>query len=155
MQSLVGIFRTEEDLRRARGELEKLKERAARVSVEGSRMFNPGWHLAQDLKAMLTVSDLMSSEWPLMMSSLAPVSIPRSPFGAPEMTDPPIVTDPVETLDVVVAPPTVSPPWIVTGPLVGTRVIDPDLISVEWPVITSSFWPVLITRSWFGLSPIV
>ena len=60
MHGLVGIFRTEEDLRLARGELEKLKERAARVSVEGSRMFNPGWHLAQDLKAMLTVSEAVT-----------------------------------------------------------------------------------------------
>jgi succinate dehydrogenase / fumarate reductase, flavoprotein subunit len=56
MQNLVGIFRNKEDLIRALEELEKLNERAGRVSVEGSRLFNPGWHLAQDLKAMLTVS---------------------------------------------------------------------------------------------------
>jgi len=56
MQNLVGIFRNKEDLIRALEELEKLKERAGRLSVEGSRLFNPGWHLAQDLKAMLTVS---------------------------------------------------------------------------------------------------
>jgi succinate dehydrogenase / fumarate reductase flavoprotein subunit len=56
MQNLVGIFRNREDLMVAFGELEKLKERAERVSVEGSRLFNPGWHLAVDLKAMLTVS---------------------------------------------------------------------------------------------------
>jgi succinate dehydrogenase / fumarate reductase flavoprotein subunit len=56
MQNLVGIFRDKEDLIRALEELEKLKERAGRVSVEGSRLFNPGWHLAQDLQAMLTVS---------------------------------------------------------------------------------------------------
>jgi succinate dehydrogenase / fumarate reductase flavoprotein subunit len=60
MQNLVGIFRTREDLTRALEELEKLKERAARVSVEGSRLFNPGWHLAQDLKAMLTVSEAVT-----------------------------------------------------------------------------------------------
>jgi succinate dehydrogenase / fumarate reductase flavoprotein subunit len=60
MQSLVGIFRTEEDLRKALGELEKLKARAANVSVEGSRMFNPGWHLAQDLKAMLTIAEAVT-----------------------------------------------------------------------------------------------
>ena len=34
---------------------QKLKERAARMRVEGSRLFNPGWHLARDLKSMLTV----------------------------------------------------------------------------------------------------
>jgi succinate dehydrogenase / fumarate reductase flavoprotein subunit len=60
MQNLVGIFRTQEDLAHALEELEKLKERAGRVSVEGSRLFNPGWHLAQDLKAMLTVSEAVT-----------------------------------------------------------------------------------------------
>jgi succinate dehydrogenase / fumarate reductase, flavoprotein subunit len=60
MQSLVGIFRTREDLTRALEEIEKLKERTTRLSVEGSRLFNPGWHLAQDLKAMLTVSEAVT-----------------------------------------------------------------------------------------------
>ncbi|MFZ0637060.1 MAG: FAD-binding protein [Candidatus Acidiferrales bacterium] len=57
MQTLVGIFRTEEDLRRALTEIEKLKERAARMRVEGSRLFNPGWHLSRDIRCMLTVSE--------------------------------------------------------------------------------------------------
>jgi succinate dehydrogenase / fumarate reductase flavoprotein subunit len=60
MQNLVGIFRNKEDLMRALEELEKLKERAGRLSVEGSRLFNPGWHLAQDLKAMLLVSEAVT-----------------------------------------------------------------------------------------------
>jgi succinate dehydrogenase / fumarate reductase flavoprotein subunit len=60
MQSLVGIFRTEEDLTTAIGELEKLNARAARVRVEGSRLFNPGWHLAQDLQSMLAVSEAVA-----------------------------------------------------------------------------------------------
>jgi succinate dehydrogenase flavoprotein subunit len=60
MQNLVGIFRTEEDMTKAMGELEKLKARAAKVRVEGSRLFNPGWHLARDLKAMLTVSEAVT-----------------------------------------------------------------------------------------------
>jgi succinate dehydrogenase / fumarate reductase, flavoprotein subunit len=60
MQNLVGIFRNEEDLSRALEKLEKLKERTGRLSVEGSRLFNPGWHLAQDLKAMLTVSEAVT-----------------------------------------------------------------------------------------------
>jgi succinate dehydrogenase / fumarate reductase flavoprotein subunit len=57
MQDLVGIFRTEEDLKKALVELEKLKARAARMRVEGSRLFNPGWHLSRDLQCMLTVSE--------------------------------------------------------------------------------------------------
>jgi succinate dehydrogenase / fumarate reductase flavoprotein subunit len=60
MQSLVGIFRVEEDLQKAMGELEKLKQRASKVRVEGSRMFNPGWHLARDLRNMLTVSEAVT-----------------------------------------------------------------------------------------------
>jgi succinate dehydrogenase / fumarate reductase, flavoprotein subunit len=60
MQSLVGIFRTEEDLRRALAELERLKARAANVRVEGSRLYNPGWHLAQDLNCMLIVSEAVA-----------------------------------------------------------------------------------------------
>ena len=60
MDNLVGIYRNEEDLRRALGELEKFKQRAAGVFVEGSRLFNPGWHLARDLKAMLTVTEAVT-----------------------------------------------------------------------------------------------
>jgi succinate dehydrogenase flavoprotein subunit len=60
MQSLVGIFRDEEDLRRALSELDLLKARAARVRVEGSRLFNPGWHLAWDLHSMLTVAEAVT-----------------------------------------------------------------------------------------------
>jgi succinate dehydrogenase / fumarate reductase, flavoprotein subunit len=57
MQNLVGIFRNEEDLRRALLELNKLKERAKHIRVEGSRLYNPGWHLYFDLASMLTVSE--------------------------------------------------------------------------------------------------
>jgi succinate dehydrogenase / fumarate reductase flavoprotein subunit len=60
MQNLVGIFRVEEDMTKAMGELEKLKARAAQVRVEGSRLFNPGWHLSKDLKSMLTVSEAVT-----------------------------------------------------------------------------------------------
>jgi succinate dehydrogenase / fumarate reductase flavoprotein subunit len=60
MQSLVGIFRTREDMKKALSELAKLKERATHTSVEGSRMFNPGWHMAIELKSMLTVSEAVT-----------------------------------------------------------------------------------------------
>jgi succinate dehydrogenase / fumarate reductase flavoprotein subunit len=60
MQSLVGIFRAEDDLKKAFAELEQLKARAAKASVEGSRLFNPGWHLARELKSMLTVSEAVA-----------------------------------------------------------------------------------------------
>jgi succinate dehydrogenase / fumarate reductase flavoprotein subunit len=60
MQNLVGIFRIREDMEKALVELAKLKERAAHTSVEGSRMFNPGWHMAIELKSMLTVSEAVT-----------------------------------------------------------------------------------------------
>jgi succinate dehydrogenase / fumarate reductase flavoprotein subunit len=60
MQKLVGIFRNEGDLRQALDELEKLKERTKHVHVEGSRLFNPGWHLAHDLRSMLTISEAVT-----------------------------------------------------------------------------------------------
>jgi len=57
MQHLVGIFRNEEDLKKALAELERLNERAKRMRVEGSRLYNPGWHLSQDVRNMLIVSE--------------------------------------------------------------------------------------------------
>jgi succinate dehydrogenase flavoprotein subunit len=60
MQNYVGIFRNQEDLRKGLAEIEKLKRRADKMHVDGSRLFNPGWHLARDLKAMLTVSEAVA-----------------------------------------------------------------------------------------------
>lgn len=60
MQNYVGIFRNEADLKRGLDEIGKLKERAAHVRVDGSRLFNPGWHLGRDLKSMLTVSEAVA-----------------------------------------------------------------------------------------------
>jgi succinate dehydrogenase / fumarate reductase, flavoprotein subunit len=60
MQSLVGIFRTRTDVEQALTELEKLNERWKVVSVEGSRMFNPGWHLALDMHSMLKISEAVA-----------------------------------------------------------------------------------------------
>jgi succinate dehydrogenase / fumarate reductase flavoprotein subunit len=60
MNDLVGIIRREEEVTAALTELEKLRERAAQVSVEGGRAYNPGWHLAQDLRNMLLVSDCIA-----------------------------------------------------------------------------------------------
>ncbi len=60
MQSLVGIFRTEEDLQKALGELEKLKPRLERMRADGTRMFNPGWHLTRDLRSMVLISEAVT-----------------------------------------------------------------------------------------------
>ena len=60
MQSLVGIFRTEGDLKKGISKIEELKQRTAKVAVKGDRAYNPGWHLVGDLKSMLTVSEAVA-----------------------------------------------------------------------------------------------
>jgi succinate dehydrogenase / fumarate reductase, flavoprotein subunit len=60
MQDLVGIIRTEVELKSALERIATLKERAALVSVEGHRQYNPGWHLALDLRSLLTVSEAVT-----------------------------------------------------------------------------------------------
>jgi succinate dehydrogenase / fumarate reductase flavoprotein subunit len=61
MQDLVGIIRTDAELRRALEELDALDERATRLAVTGGRAYNPGWNLATDLPAMLTVSRMVAT----------------------------------------------------------------------------------------------
>ncbi|HEX9343600.1 MAG TPA: fumarate reductase/succinate dehydrogenase flavoprotein subunit [Actinomycetota bacterium] len=60
MQELVGIIRTEGELKAALEKLQVLKERAGQVRVEGNRQYNPGWHLALDLRSLLTVSECVA-----------------------------------------------------------------------------------------------
>ena len=60
MQSLVGLFRNREDLESGLAKIREFRDRWDRIRVEGSRLFNPGWHLARDLKAMLTVSEAVA-----------------------------------------------------------------------------------------------
>ena len=60
MNDLVGIIRARAGGRDALGELEKFKERAARVAVPGERAYNPGWHYALDLRNMLLVAECVA-----------------------------------------------------------------------------------------------
>jgi succinate dehydrogenase / fumarate reductase, flavoprotein subunit len=57
MQDLAGIVRREEELERARGVIESLRQRAERVGVIGNREYNPAWHTALDLNNLLTVAE--------------------------------------------------------------------------------------------------
>jgi succinate dehydrogenase / fumarate reductase flavoprotein subunit len=61
MQRLVGIIRRREELEESLSELATLKQRAAKMSVEGNRQYNPGWHLAIDIANMLTVSQCIAT----------------------------------------------------------------------------------------------
>ena len=60
MQSLVGIVRTDEDLRAALVKIGELRVRAAKAKVGGNIQFNPGWHLTLDLKNMLDISEAVT-----------------------------------------------------------------------------------------------
>ena len=56
MNDLVGIIRKAEEMEQALARLAEFRGRIAKMTVEGHRQFNPGWHLALDLRNMLTVS---------------------------------------------------------------------------------------------------
>jgi succinate dehydrogenase / fumarate reductase flavoprotein subunit len=60
MNDLVGIIRRGPEMEQALERLAELRERAARAGVEGHRQFNPGWHLAIDLRNMLLVSECVA-----------------------------------------------------------------------------------------------
>ncbi|MEV6958894.1 fumarate reductase/succinate dehydrogenase flavoprotein subunit [Streptomyces sp. NPDC051207] len=60
MHDLVGIIRRREEMEQALRKLAELRERAGRAGVEGHRQFNPGWHLALDLRNMLLVSECVA-----------------------------------------------------------------------------------------------
>ncbi|MDQ2880550.1 MAG: fumarate reductase/succinate dehydrogenase flavoprotein subunit [Actinomycetota bacterium] len=60
MNDLVGIIRKADEIQLALTKLGELRQRAQHVVVEGHRQFNPGWHLALDLRNMLAVSECVA-----------------------------------------------------------------------------------------------
>jgi succinate dehydrogenase / fumarate reductase, flavoprotein subunit len=60
MNDLVGIIRKAGEIQDALDRLEKLKERAQHIAVVGGREFNPGWHLALDLRNMLAIAECIA-----------------------------------------------------------------------------------------------
>ncbi|MEP7326160.1 MAG: FAD-binding protein, partial [Gemmatimonadota bacterium] len=60
MQDLVGIVRREVEMRKALEKLTTLEARARKVSVEGNREYNPGWHTALDLPNLFTISQAIT-----------------------------------------------------------------------------------------------
>jgi succinate dehydrogenase / fumarate reductase flavoprotein subunit len=106
MNDLVGIIRRESEMARALEKLAELRVRARRAGVEGHRQFNPGWHLALDLRNMLLVSECVAraalertesrgghtrEDHPAMERSWRPVNLLcrlADPAGGPTATDP-------------------------------------------------------------------
>jgi succinate dehydrogenase / fumarate reductase flavoprotein subunit len=60
MNDLVGIIRRGPEMEDALRRLAGLRARSRRAGVEGHRQFNPGWHLAIDLRNMLLVSECVA-----------------------------------------------------------------------------------------------
>jgi succinate dehydrogenase / fumarate reductase flavoprotein subunit len=60
MNTGVGIVRDEEGLAQAVRELEALRKEVAGVRATGGRVFNPGWHLALDLRNLVAVSEAVA-----------------------------------------------------------------------------------------------
>jgi succinate dehydrogenase / fumarate reductase flavoprotein subunit len=60
MQDLVGIVRTESEMRETLEKIDSFKKRTEKVAITGNREYNPGWHTALDLKNLLTVSEAIT-----------------------------------------------------------------------------------------------
>jgi succinate dehydrogenase / fumarate reductase flavoprotein subunit len=60
MSDMVGIIRTEDEIKTAIAELDKLRERAGQASAEGGAAYNPGWHLALDLRNIMLIADCVA-----------------------------------------------------------------------------------------------
>jgi succinate dehydrogenase / fumarate reductase flavoprotein subunit len=60
MQDLVGIVRTEGEMREALERLDRLRERAGRAGIAGHREYNAGWHTCLDLRNLLDVSEAIT-----------------------------------------------------------------------------------------------
>jgi len=60
MSDLVGIIRREDEIKTALARLDTLRERAAKVSAPGGTAYNPGWHLALDLRNILLIAECVA-----------------------------------------------------------------------------------------------
>ena len=60
MNDLVGIIRTGAEMAEALAKIEEFKARYRNIEADGRREFNPGWHLAMDMRNMLLVSECIA-----------------------------------------------------------------------------------------------
>jgi succinate dehydrogenase / fumarate reductase flavoprotein subunit len=61
MSNLVGIIRTETEIKKALAELEALAVRAESAAAAGGSAYNPGWHLALDLRNIMLMANCVAS----------------------------------------------------------------------------------------------
>ncbi|MFW9928024.1 MAG: fumarate reductase/succinate dehydrogenase flavoprotein subunit [Candidatus Thorarchaeota archaeon] len=60
MEDHVGIIRSEKALREGMDKLKQLEERAKKAGAKGSRIYNPGWHLAIDINHLILTSQALA-----------------------------------------------------------------------------------------------
>jgi succinate dehydrogenase / fumarate reductase flavoprotein subunit len=59
MMEHANMMRIEESLKEGLEKVLELKERLTNIRVQGSTLFNPGWHAAQDVYRMIQVSEII------------------------------------------------------------------------------------------------
>jgi succinate dehydrogenase / fumarate reductase flavoprotein subunit len=59
MMEHANLMRDEESLKEGLGKILALKDRLPQISVPGSRLFNPGWHTAQDVRYLIQISEII------------------------------------------------------------------------------------------------
>ena len=59
MMEHANMMRNEDSLKEGLGKILALKDRMENISVPGSRLFNPGWHTAQDVRYLITISEII------------------------------------------------------------------------------------------------
>jgi succinate dehydrogenase / fumarate reductase flavoprotein subunit len=59
MMEHANLMRNEDSLREGLKKVLALKERLPNVKVGGTRLFNPGWHTAQDIRYLVQISEII------------------------------------------------------------------------------------------------
>jgi succinate dehydrogenase / fumarate reductase, flavoprotein subunit len=59
MMEHANLMRNEDSLKEGLGKVLALKDRLPNVKVEGTRLFNPGWHTAQDIRYLIQISEII------------------------------------------------------------------------------------------------
>jgi len=59
MMEHANLMRDGDSLKEGLGKILALKDRLPQISVPGSRLFNPGWHTAQDVKYLVQISEII------------------------------------------------------------------------------------------------
>jgi succinate dehydrogenase / fumarate reductase, flavoprotein subunit len=59
MMEHANLMRDEDSLKEGLGKILALKDRLPNVKVGGTRLFNPGWHTAQDIRYLIQISEII------------------------------------------------------------------------------------------------